>query len=135
MKNYFDNAYDERDIKEDVSDYESFLNTSDKKEDRYDILQNKEGEILIVFNVHKGMPDKPKLITDGKSGTVLLYRHKKSTVQLECVEDAALSAIWNREEILVAELYEDEVVREYHVPVILVRDIEQLYNNTKDKED
>lgn len=109
-----------------ASDYESTLDTIDKK-GLYSIRQNQDGEVLIAFNVRKGIPDMPKLIIDGKSDTVVLYRHKNSAVNLEKVEERAFAAIKGRDNVIVAELYEDEVIREYRVPVILIQDIEKLF--------
>ncbi len=45
----------------------------------YELLSNKQGEVLLKLQVRKGMPLKPRLVCDG-SPTMLLYRNKDSSV-------------------------------------------------------
>ena len=40
---------------------------------RYDILQNEEGEILIIIDSRAGGPEEPRFVYDGGE-TALLYR-------------------------------------------------------------
>jgi hypothetical protein len=50
-----------------------------EQESRYDILQNKEGEILIIINSREGGPEEPRFVYDGGK-TALLYRTKEMAV-------------------------------------------------------
>lgn len=45
------------------------------QESRYDILQNEEGDILIIINSRAGGPENPRFVYDG-GATALLYRTK-----------------------------------------------------------
>ncbi len=94
-------------------------------EGRYDILQNAEGEILIMINHRRGGPENPRFVYDG-GNNALLYRSRESSVMLEAIDERARSPLRMADEILLVELDGDEVAREYMVPVRLVRNLETL---------
>ena len=43
--------------------------------DRYDILQNEEGKIVIVINDHEGEPDNPRIVYDGTDKAYIAGMH------------------------------------------------------------
>ena len=82
------------------------------KKGRYSILQNAAGEIMLMMNSRMGGPENPRFIYDGGE-VALLYRSQESS-------DVFLT------ENVAGKIDNDEVEREYIVPVRLVRDISSL---------
>ena len=62
-----------------------------EQESRYDILQNREGDILIIINSRQGGPENPRFIYDG-GATALLYRTKEMAVVFNNIADATWRA-------------------------------------------
>ena len=89
-------------------------------EGRYDILQNSEGEILIMIKQRRGGPENPRLVFDGNN-SALLYRSRESAVILEGINPEAKVPLQAVNEVLVVELDGDEVAREYMVPLRTVK--------------
>ncbi len=99
------------------SDEATSKDTSNNSGDgRYDILQNGAGEILIIKNWEKSEPENPRFVTDGGS-TAILYKNKESSTVLENIVPKAVEAIMQVDELLIVEVLDDDVAREYKVPV------------------
>ncbi len=96
-----------------------------EQESRYDILQNKKGEILIIINSRSGGPENPRFIYDG-GATALLYRTKDMAVVFRGVAEGARKPLKMVTSMLIVEVEGDEVIREYDVPVRLVKNVESL---------
>ena len=96
-----------------------------EQESRYDILQNKKGEILIIIKSRAGGPENPRFIYDG-GATALLYRTKDMAVVFRGVAEGARKPLKMVASMLVVEVDGEEVIREYDVPVRLVKDVESL---------
>lgn len=92
---------------------------------KYSIFQNKKGEIMLMMDARIGNPQKPRFIYDGKD-VALLYRDENSSVALRHISESAHESLKNANEILVVEIFDDEVLREYIAPVRLVRDVNNL---------
>lgn len=92
---------------------------------KYSILQNARGEIMIMMNAREGAPENPRFIYDGKD-TALLYRNQNSSISLPNIDAGARAPLKSTTEVLVVETANDEVVREYVVPVRLVKDVNSL---------
>ena len=90
--------------------------------DRFDILKNENGELFIIIGLKKGEPDNPRFVID-KSGKALLYRSRESAIWLEQIDQRAVDAIREVEEVRLLEVNDDDVDRDYRVPV---RAIESL---------
>lgn len=91
----------------------------------YSILQNDKGEIMLMMSAREGKPDNPRFIYDG-SGTALLYRGQDSSIAFRNISEGAREPLKNAEEILVVEIVNDDVEREYMVPVRIVKNVENL---------
>ena len=96
-----------------------------EQESRYDILQNKKGESLIIINSRSGGPENPRFIYDG-GATALLYRTKDMAVVFRGVAEGARKPLKMVTSMLIVEVEGDEVIREYDVPVRIVKDVESL---------
>lgn len=92
---------------------------------RYDILQNSKREILIIIQSCNGGAETPLFIYDGTE-KALLYRSHESTVYFEDIAPKARDALKAVSELQIVEIEDDDVTREYKVPVRLVKDITAL---------
>ena len=78
----------------------------------YSILQNANGEIMIMMEAREGKPKEPRFIYDG-SETAILYRNDGSSVAFRGIEEGAQEAMKHVSEILIVEIVNDDVEREY----------------------
>lgn len=92
---------------------------------RYDILQNEKGEILIIIQQRSGGPENPLFVYDG-SEYALLYRSHESTVYFDDIAEGARNPIKNITQMQIVEIDDNDVVREYTVPVRIVKDVKAL---------
>jgi len=93
-----------------------------EQQSKFDILQNEEGEILIIINSFSGGPENPRFVYDGGT-TALLYRTKDSTVVFKDIPEGAHAPLKAVSSMLIVEIENEDVAREYTVPVRLVKDI------------
>jgi len=91
---------------------------------RYDMLQNAAGEILIIIEYREGGPENPRLVYDGGE-QALLYRSRESAFMLNSIAREARMPLKSVNEVLV-EIENDDVAREYRVPVRVVRNLQAL---------
>ena len=91
---------------------------------RYDMLQNAAGEILIIIEYREGGPENPRLVYDG--GEKLLYRSRESAFMLNSIAREARMPLKSVNEVLMVEIENDDVAREYKVPVRVVRNLQAL---------
>ena len=106
--------------------------TDDENEGHYDILKNGAGELLIIIKARPGEPEDPRFIYDGGS-CALLYRSRNSSVMLGNINMEARPAIRAVDEVLMIEVKNDEVCREYTVPTRNVRSLDALLDIAKSK--
>lgn len=93
---------------------------------RYDILQNAAGEILIIIEYCEGGPENPRILYDG-GDSALLYRSRESAFMLNNIDKEAHLPLKSVNEVLVAEVENDDVAREYKVPMRVVRNLKDLF--------
>lgn len=93
---------------------------------RYDILQNAAGDLLIIIKYHEGDPENPRIVFDG-TDSALLYRSKQSAIFLDGINQNAGKALMNVEDVLVVEVKDDDVAREYKVPLRKIKSLRSLY--------
>lgn len=91
----------------------------------YSILQNEKGEIMLMMTAKEGEPENPRFIYDG-SGTALLYRSQDCSVAFRNISEGARVPLKSVKEILVVEILNDDVEREYTAPVRIVKNVENL---------
>lgn len=96
-----------------------------EQESRYDILQNDAGEILIIINSRSGGPENPRFVYDGGE-EALLYRTKDSAVVFKNIAKDARLPLKSVSSMLIVEVENEDVEREYVVPVRIVKDVKSL---------
>ncbi len=95
------------------------------KKGKYSIFQNAKGEIMLMMDSRAGGPENPRFIYDG-SDRALLYRSQESSVAFNDIDKDARSPLKSVSEVLVVEIDNDDVEREYIVPVRLVKNVQNL---------
>lgn len=96
-----------------------------QQESKYDILQNKKGEILIIINARSGEPENPRFVYDGGE-TALLYRTKERVVVFENIAVEARPPLKSVGTMLIVEVENEDVAREYTVPVRIIKNVKAL---------
>ena len=94
-------------------------------EKKYYILENNIGEIMIIIKYREGGPENPRMVYDG-GNVALLYRSRESAILLDNIDINARTPLKSVDKLLVVELDNDEVAREYFVPLRFVRDLPSL---------
>ena len=93
---------------------------------KYSILQNAKGEIMLMMDSRAGGPENPRFIYDGGE-KALLYRSQESSVAFNNIDKGARLPLKSVTEILVVEIENAAVERDYIVPVRLVKDVNSLF--------
>lgn len=94
------------------------------KKSRYDILTNDEGQVMLIIQSREHGPDNPLLvISSAYDSMAILYRCKENAVYFDDIAEPAHQAILKVDEVWVVEVNDEEPVREYKVPVRVVKDV------------
>ena len=93
-----------------------------EKQDFYEILENKYGELAIFIDARAGSPVNPVLEFDGKQ-TALLKRDERLAVRLDNIDAETKNVLAESEFVMIVELTGDIVERVYGVPVDNVEEI------------
>lgn len=93
-----------------------------EKQDFYEIIQNKYGELAIFIDARAGVPEEPLLEFDGKT-TALLKRDPNLAVRLDDIDAEAREPLASSEVVMIAELRGRIVERVYGVAVENVEEI------------
>ena len=102
------------------------LHTEDIEQEReYNILQNGADEILIMINYKQTEPENPRIIYDGED-CALLCRNRKSAMMLNAINEQARAPLSSVDTVLIVEIKDDDVAREYKVPVRHVKSLKHL---------
>ena len=96
-----------------------------EQESWFDILQNEAGDNVIKIYSRAGGPEYPRFVYDG-GATALLYRTKDSAVVFENVAKEARLPLKSVSSMLIVEVENEDVAREYVVPVRIVKDVKAL---------
>ena len=91
-----------------------------EREGLYDVVQNKDGELLFCIRARAGVPDHPHFFFDGIE-TGLLMRDGKRAILLEYLSPLAIESLQTENKVLVAEILDNELEHEYYAPVSRVR--------------
>ena len=126
----FSGEGDEINRTENVEEYKSEAsNQSNDNEDsssRYDILQNAAGQIMLIIRAREGEPDNPRIVYDG-GDSALLYRNRESAIILEGIAEKAREPFLKVDQVLVVEVKNDDVAREYKVPLRKIKSLQSIY--------
>lgn len=93
-----------------------------EKQDFYEIIENKYGELAIFIDARDGSPVNPVLEFDGKK-TALLKRDERLAVRLDDIHEETKGPLAEAEFVMIVELKGKIVERVYGVPVDNVEDI------------
>lgn len=93
-----------------------------EKQDFFEIIENKFGELAIFIDSRDGAPVNPVLEFDGKE-TALLKRDGRVSVVLNGIDKETRAPLAEAEFVLIVELSGKTVERTYGVPVDNVEDI------------
>ncbi len=93
-----------------------------EKQDFYEIIENKYGELAIFIDARSGSPVNPVLEFDGKQ-TALLKRDDRLAVRLDNIDSETKNVLAESEFVMIVELTGDIVERVYGVPVDNVEEI------------
>ena len=94
-----------------------------EKQDFFEIIENKFGELAIFIDARDGSPVNPVLEFDGKK-TALLKRDERLAVRLDNIDEETKGPLAEAEFVLIVELNGKMVERTYGVPVENVEEIE-----------
>lgn len=87
-----------------------------EKQDFFEIIENKFGELAIFIDKRSGTPVNPYMEYDGKS-TAIIKRDNKIAVKLEGINKETGAVLAESEYVMVVEVEGDVVVHTYGVPV------------------
>lgn len=93
-----------------------------EKQDFFEIIENKFGELAIFIDSREGAPVNPVLEFDGKS-TAVLKRDGRLSVVMEGIDAETRAPLAEAEFVLIVELQGKTVERTYGVPVDNVEDV------------
>ena len=91
---------------------------------RYDILSNDKGQVMFVIQSREHEPANPlMLVSKSFDSKAILYRCESNAVYFDDLAEDAYKTIAKIDQIWVVEISDDEIVREYKVPVRVVKDV------------
>ncbi|MBS4772807.1 MAG: hypothetical protein KHX55_00845 [Proteobacteria bacterium] len=93
-----------------------------EKQDFYEIIENKYGELAIFIDARDGLPENPVLEFDGRQ-TALLKRDAHLAVRLDDIHEETVAPLAESEFVMIVELKGKMVERVYAVPVENVEEI------------
>ena len=92
-----------------------------EKQDFFEIIENKFGELAVFIDARKGEPVNPQLEYDGKT-TALLKRDGRRAVKLDGINAETGAVLAESEFVMIVELSGETVERTYGVPVETVEE-------------
>ena len=93
-----------------------------EKQDFFEIIENKYGELAIFIDARDGEPHEPILQFDVKK-TALLHRDERRSIILDNIDSETKDVLAESEVVMIVELHGDVVERLYAVAVENVEDI------------
>lgn len=87
-----------------------------EKQDFFEIIENKFGELAIFIDKRGGSPINPYMEYDGKN-TAIIKRDHKLAVKLEGINAETGAVLAEAEFVMIVEIEGEEVIRTYAVPV------------------
>ena len=96
-----------------------------EKQDFFEIIENKYGELAIFIDAREGVPQNPVLQFDGKK-TALLKRDDRRSIILDNIDAETRNVLAESEVVMIVELQAEMVERVYAVAIENVDEIEML---------
>lgn len=93
-----------------------------EKQDFFEIIENKYGELAIFIDARDGEPNTPLLQFDGKK-TALLKRDDRRSIILDNIDAETKGVLAESEVVMIVELHGEVVERVYAVAVENVEEI------------
>lgn len=93
-----------------------------EKQDFFEVIENKYGELAIFIDARDGEPREPLLQFDGKK-TALLKRDDRRSIILDNIDEETKGVLAESEVVMIVELHGEVVQRVYAVAVENVEDI------------
>ena len=91
-----------------------------EREVNFNILKNGEGNLMLLVHARMGGVKESKVVYDGGQ-TALLYRTDKDIVALDFIHPAVRTDLKKKKEVLIVEVNNEAVVREYIATVQAVK--------------
>ena len=91
----------------------------------YQILQDHDGDLVLIINPQPSDPKEPIFIYDG-GDTALLFRDWDSNLRLNNISEESRPILKDAEEIYVVEVQGEDIYRDYFAPIRIVRDVKSL---------
>ncbi|MGN1090867.1 MAG: hypothetical protein ACI4RJ_00010 [Alphaproteobacteria bacterium] len=85
----------------------------------YDVLLNEDNEVLIAIRARLGEVEKPHILYAGQD-KILLYRNSNESIFLADVPPQVRDALKKVSKLLMVEVHDESIVREYFVPLKIV---------------
>lgn len=105
-----------------------------EQESFYDVYKNENNELMFAIRHRSSEPDKPVIIYDGKEHA-LYYRAKGDLIILDYLHAELWETLNTVDKVLIVESSEDDVEREYFVPVRHVEKLPLTALNVKTPDD
>ncbi|MCQ2735018.1 MAG: hypothetical protein MJ212_03600 [Alphaproteobacteria bacterium] len=103
-----------------------------EKQDFFEIIENKYGELAIFIDARDGEPVNPVLQFDSKN-TALLCRDDRRSIILDNIDKETAAVLAESEVVMIVELHGEVVNLVYAVPVENVEEI--LFNGRRTRAD
>ena len=91
----------------------------------YQILQDHDGDLVLILNPQPSDPQDPMFIYDG-GDIALLFRDWDSNVRLNNISEEARPILKDADDIYVVEIQDEEILRDYMAPIRLTSDVKNL---------
>ena len=105
---------------------DSFLDINEEsaKKYRYDIVTNGRGQVMLIIRSREQEPANPLLLVSERYDSLsILYRCEENAVYFDDMAEDAYNVIVKVDQVWVVEMSDDGLVREYKVPVSVVKDV------------
>ena len=103
-----------------------------EKQDFFEIIEKKYGELAVFIDARDGNPSEPLLQFDGKK-TALLIRDERRSIILDNIDQETCNVLAESEVVMIVELRAEMVERVYAVPVENVEEI--IFNGRRTRAD
>ncbi len=93
-----------------------------EQEENFNILKNVSGDLMVLMRARMENAHEPRIVYDGGEHA-LLYRNENNTVILDYIHPQIRNDLAHAEGVLVVEAQGQSIIREYVVPVKIMKKI------------